>query len=444
MIKIELLDYLLKVSAGTAAFYLLYSLLLQRDTFFNRNRFYLLGASFASLVIPLINFSQYPEAVIPQTYQEPLRLIPQSVGQVQQQFEGHILLTDYLFYLYFAGVLFFAGLFVHKLTRLIRLIRAGKQEKHTGYIVIATEGSLPIFSFFNYLFWDTTQTLSPEEEEQILQHELTHIQEKHTWDSMYLQLLQILLWFNPVIYLYKKALQAQHEFIADRNVTRKFSKELYSYLLARNFLSKFLFPLSHSFNQNFIKNRISMMNNKSSGKEGLLKLTLVLPLVAILLFAFTPEVSRQTMRPDAIIMLSDTIPEPALVPFAVSKSYSGGYKQINLQEGIKVSQLPEAIHVRSEAEPGFAEKFPKEANYRVFEFKINLIRGKRVYYTKNNKGEASTDRTTISLNEVRSSIEAGDRILIEVVEVQRMSSKGQISTVNMAPGQNMLNIAITQ
>lgn len=444
MTKIELLNYLLEASINMAIFYLAYSMLLQRDTFFNQNRYYLLITSFASMIIPVMDFSQYPEIALPATYQEPLQIIPQSIQQVHRQFEEHLTLTDYLFYLYVSGVSIFLLLFVYKIIRLARFIKSKKKTRYKNHIVLSTEGHLPTFSFFTYLFWDNSQHFQAAEAEQVLQHELTHIKEKHSWDIVYIHLLQIMFWFNPFCYMYKNALQTQHEFLADRSVTQHFPKEPYKSLLAKTFLEKIRMPFSHSFNQGSIKNRIAMMNKKSSTKTGMLKLIIVLPLAAMLLFAFTSEAPKQTILPDSMAMPSDTIPKPSIVPFAVSNTYNGGYKQIDLQEGISVSQLPEAIQIRAIAEPSFAEKYPKEAQFRVSEFKINLIRGRRVYYTKSNKSDSPPISFDIKLDEVKNLIEAGDRLLIEVIEVLHMNSKGQISTIKMVPEKYMLNIAINE
>ena len=89
-----------------------------------------------------------------------------------------------------------------------------------GCYLIHTQGKLPTFSFFRYLFWDNSITFTEREKSQILDHELVHIRQKHSFDIIYFEILGILFWFNPLIRFYKKSILDIHEFIADRLVVK--------------------------------------------------------------------------------------------------------------------------------------------------------------------------------------------------------------------------------
>jgi len=151
-----------------------------------------------------------------------------------------------------------------------------------NYYLIPTFGLAPVFSFFDKLFWDDTQKLKPEEQEQIIKHELEHIRQGHSWDMIYYQVISTLFWFNPGIHLMRSALIDTHEFSADENVIKQTqNRETYTNLIVKIAFKGLDLPVGNHFIRSSTLKRIMMM--KKSKKTNWFKLLMVLPLTAMLL-----------------------------------------------------------------------------------------------------------------------------------------------------------------
>lgn len=152
-------------------------------------------------------------------------------------------------------------------------------ETINGVVVVKIPTPMAPFSFLNAVFVHK-DILSSEEFAQILAHEKTHIQEKHSFDLIFVQLLAAFLWFNPVVWLLIKSLKTTHEYIADKKMIRQgYSLVEYQSLLLRQLISNNSFGLVHNFNLSFIKKRITMMKIKESGWAGKTKAAIALSLV---------------------------------------------------------------------------------------------------------------------------------------------------------------------
>ena len=151
-----------------------------------------------------------------------------------------------------------------------------------NYFLVPTFGLAPVFSFFDKLFWDDTQQLNSEEREQIIQHEIEHIRQGHSWDILYYQLLCVFFWFNPVIHLMRSALVDTHEYLADARVLNKTeNKDSYRKLIVKIAFKGLDLPIGNYFIRSTTLKRIMMM--KKSSKINWFKLLMVLPLTAMLM-----------------------------------------------------------------------------------------------------------------------------------------------------------------
>lgn len=151
-----------------------------------------------------------------------------------------------------------------------------------NYFLIPTFGMAPIFSFFNKLFWDETQTLNQDEKEQILHHEIEHIRQKHSYDILYFQILSIIFWFNPAIHLMRASLVDLHEYLADEHVLKKTNyKENYPRLIVKMAFKGIDLPIGNYFIRSTTLKRIIMM--KKPAKINWMKTLMVLPFTFMLL-----------------------------------------------------------------------------------------------------------------------------------------------------------------
>lgn len=284
------LIYLLQVSACTAVFYLFYRLLLSRLTFFTINRWYLLATIFLSFIIPVLTIPVNPQqqhiAVVQQAvYINTLQTVPVNVTDVKAvQIAEPINWMQLLKFFYLIAV---TGLAFHLIITLILFFKKlkGKQLTKVGHVnIVLGNNKLNNGSFFNYIFLND-QELSADEMQQIIAHEMLHVKLYHSVDRLLLKIAQIILWFNPFIYLYAKAVEENHEFEVDCAMANSTDKKLYADLLLHlSVAGQGL--LYHSFSKIPLKKRIMMLFNQPSAKMKKVVYVLIVPVVLISCLAF--------------------------------------------------------------------------------------------------------------------------------------------------------------
>lgn len=293
--------YLIESSAVLALLYSLYLLLLRKETFFNLNRFYLLAISF---LIPIVSFqvSVSPNQVIKKPIEQ-LSTVrfkyyealsdwnfegngntenPTSANQLAnfKWINGKLVMMLLLF-IYGIGVL--ASLFrLVWIYRSIYQLKSGNPKMEMqGMTIVKGPYEIPPFSFMNSVFM-YKDLIGTDEFQQILAHEKTHIEQRHSADLIIVQLLAAFLWFNPVVWWLIKSLKTTHEYIADKKmINQGYSLVEYQSLLLRQLISNNSFGLVHNFNLTFIKKRIIMMKIKDSGWAGRAKVAFALSFVVI-------------------------------------------------------------------------------------------------------------------------------------------------------------------
>ncbi|MGY4384697.1 hypothetical protein ACVWYN_001731 [Pedobacter sp. UYP24] len=283
--------YLLEANLYLAVFYGFYLLLLQRETFYQINRYYLLISSALAFLMPVFQIG-YLNSLFNPIVNEVQISIPYS-GELLPVAVTTPTLTagDILLFCY----LLVAGFLLLRLgTSLYRIIRmALKADKiRIGNVRKLHFKQLDTaFSFFNLLF------INPDTDKQniILQHEMIHIKQRHSLDILFFETVIILNWFNPICWLIKKDIKLIHEYIADESTTNQgLPKHDYAMFLIHNSFGSFHNPLaSQMFNQSILKNRINMLNKTKSSGRARLRLLYVLPIMAGMLctstLAFTKD-----------------------------------------------------------------------------------------------------------------------------------------------------------
>ncbi len=254
--------YLVIVNVAIALSFSLYHLFFRKLTFFQWNRFYLLGTVVVSLLIPIglfIDLSTYFEDEIPTIHLADMMDI--AVIQFSAKATPYYL-VDILNSVYWAGVLVSLTYLLYKLCQLYRLFQKGDD-----YLS---------FSFFRKVFLGEKVS----RHETILTHEQVHVQQGHSYDIVFVELVKVFNWFNPALYLVLKELKFQHECIADEACST--DKVAYAELLVAHAMKTEPIVLAHGFsNHSFLKKRIMMLfKNKSSQKHKLFYLC-VLPFLLI-------------------------------------------------------------------------------------------------------------------------------------------------------------------
>jgi bla regulator protein blaR1 len=278
------MEYLIKVSAVIAIFYICYKLFLQRDTFFETNRWFLFLGLITSFLMPLIVIPKYIEYI--PTNLDNLIIDSQITAEnIQKPFN----ILDYLPIIYVAGFIFFLGRFLIQLTSLASVILKHKSSKKGRYVFIETNDNVSPFSFFKYIVYNPTH-FNRTELEQIIIHEKVHANQQHSIDILLGQLSCIMLWFNPIIWFYNKDLKHNLEFIADKNaLNTQDCKKDYQYTLLKTSMLNHQSVLTNNFYNSLIKKRIVMLHKSKSRKINLLKYAIVLPLLTLFLMSFNTK-----------------------------------------------------------------------------------------------------------------------------------------------------------
>ena len=157
-----------------------------------------------------------------------------------------------------------------------------------GIKVINQKGIMP-YSFFNVVFIDI-QKYSERELSNIIAHEKVHIQERHWIDLLIIELLMVLFWVNPVVWLYERSIKQNHEYLADQGVLLAgYHPGQYQALLINQLMGVKVLGFAHNLNFSLNKKRMEMMKKEKSPGAHKMKLLLALPVVALLVFAFAKK-----------------------------------------------------------------------------------------------------------------------------------------------------------
>ncbi|NJW53059.1 M56 family metallopeptidase [Salinimicrobium oceani] len=282
--------YIIKSGACLAILFLFYKLLLEKESFHFLKRCYLLAAIIASAFIPLVTFKTYvasaPVLDPGGTWME--------IAQVSAS--GNDLWYNLLAGLYIAGVLIYGSRFLWNLHKIVWRIKAHQKVVEDDVSAVLLAEDLPPHTFWNYIFLNKQKFQKGQIPKEVYEHEKAHAIQRHTLDILLLEVLQIFLWFNPLIYMLKHAIKLNHEFLADRAVLeRGANPATYQELLLGFSSGKLNSSLTNSINYSLIKKRFTIMKTKTNRTTTLFKALLLLPLSAFLLYSFsTKEVIHTT------------------------------------------------------------------------------------------------------------------------------------------------------
>ncbi|WBL25285.1 M56 family metallopeptidase [Zunongwangia sp. HGR-M22] len=288
-----MLRYLLQIILFQLAFLLVYELFLKKETFFTANRWYLLLTPVLSLALPFASFSIFSEVLpastvtaINNTIKLPEVFIGGNQPQVEQLPTVHIksereIAINWWLVLYGLGSLISLLLFFKRWSVLGKLFKYKAEEKK-DFRIIEIPNSKMAFTFLKTVFLGSE--ISAEEREQILAHELIHVSQKHSFDLLLFEILKVLLWFNPLVYVFQNRIALLHEFIADEQVLKQTSKKHYfNQLLNSAFETQNLSFTNQFFNHSLIKKRIVMLQKNKSKAIAKFKFLLVVPVLAMML-----------------------------------------------------------------------------------------------------------------------------------------------------------------
>jgi len=306
----EWLYYLLEANLYLLAFYAFYRVALQHQTFYSNNRFYLLASSITTFVIPLTQLG----------FLKPAPIVYQMDVIQDYPIEQTIDYAAIIYCIYIIIALGFTIKLSNNLFKIINIWLKAKKTNNGNITLIELNDQSTAFSFFNLLFIHPSLAGKPT----VLKHEMVHIKQKHSFDILFFEILQIICWFNPIIYFIKKDVKLLHEYIADDESTSvETDKHSYAMFLIENSFGTPTTPLANQFfNQSILKRRINMLNKKKSGSWSQLRLALALPLTGAMLCASTLAFSKDYGYFDLLPEKSNVVlsPQQEVKPVKKAKS----------------------------------------------------------------------------------------------------------------------------
>ena len=281
--------YLVESSICLIGFYLLYKALFENQKLFNLNRVYLSGSLALSLILPVLNIPVYNSEASGSYLVVMQSVVINGMKQLDHSSPG---LDSVLYWIYAAGALLTTVLLLTNIGRLLVLVHSNRyrKERLSSCTLIHTNGDTPIGTFGRYIFWDNQNVTNSRDHETILEHEKVHVHQNHTLDILFIELVGILFWFNPVVYFLKRSIRENHEFIADHLVSENNTQE-YIRIMARKTIQDYGFALASQFKRSQIVKRIYMLNLKQNRSAGT-RYLLITPLLATLVVVFSCETSN--------------------------------------------------------------------------------------------------------------------------------------------------------
>lgn len=295
--------YSIKSAMVLTMLYLPYMLLLRRESFFRFNRIVLLGILLLSLVLPLCNIpwmSLDHKPVVQAAQLQMLELgIPVHVLPEVQVVANNMAVNEnprfsvfmLVSVIYIMGMIVLLAMRLWQITRLQYGLKRGVlwQDDKQGVRIYCHSGDVASFSWMRNIVINEKDY--DEAGREIILHEMGHIHNRHSWDVVLLTLVQMLQWWNPLVYVLGISLRDVHEYEADDHVLRQgVSAQGYQLLLIRKAVGSGSYAFANSFNHSLTKKRITMMKKSKSNPWMKSKALYVIPVAALALSAFaTPK-----------------------------------------------------------------------------------------------------------------------------------------------------------
>ena len=321
--------YVLKTILVSGIFLGYYWAALRNKKFHYYNRFYLLISLAASIVIPLLNFTWI-------TIDEPVNYGAATIlnyivnNGATTTTAASWSWSDWALTITAFVAIGFLSILIVNITKIYRIKRASVITKMGDIDFIETEEASAPFSYLNNLFWKRSIKLEQDEGKKIFRHELTHIQQKHTWDKLFCQVLCSVLWVNPFYWLIQKELLTIHEFIADEQAIGDADTESFArMLLQAHYGDHFLHP-SQSFFYSSIKRRLIMLTTSKNTRYSYARRLIALPLLAFIITFFSLEVNARSgagSAPPSISFINEPQKNPTQEQKQVEPKFRGGKQE---------------------------------------------------------------------------------------------------------------------
>ncbi|MEM9000986.1 MAG: peptidoglycan DD-metalloendopeptidase family protein [Bacteroidota bacterium] len=296
--------HLLKSSGILLVFLCCYSICLKKETFFKSNRCFLAAGLLISTFLPFLTLTKTilveigPTTTAIESVVYETKIVESGVTPIIDPDPLHWHATIFITYL--IGTVFFSYRLIRQLLAIYSIKKEGVVLKEDNFYHVKTKKQISPFSFFHHIFYHPTQ-FNANELKTIIEHEKIHARQFHSIDILLLEIVLIISWFNPLLWLYKRMVKQNLEFLADsKTCHNQEEKKFYQYLMLKQAIAPHKFVLANPFFNSLIKKRIVMLNQNQSKRVNALKILWVLPFLAVFLISFnTKEITKIVPAPTA-------------------------------------------------------------------------------------------------------------------------------------------------
>ena len=347
-----LLSYCLKLSLSLAFVSVFYHLVLKKLTFYNWNRYYLLGYSLLSLVVPFVDISPVLERKDWNTihFVQWVPILDSNAGAISANVGRFFTGSNVVGLLLITGVFLMGLRLLFQFVSFKRLTKQAEIMSVEGIRFYQVNNSIIPFSFGNSIFVNRRQHTDQELKE-IIRHEFVHVKQKHSIDILWAEFLCMLNWYNPFAWLLKASIRQNLEFIADNQVLDSgINRKQYQYLLLK-VVGDNQFSVTSKFNFSSLKKRIAMMNRSKSSRLNLVRFLFILPIVIMSLLAFRNKRTKILLPgKNALIGIlvdkkarTDTIPKSSKSP-----AQAGNANMIStISDDLEITDDRAVIHLKN-------------------------------------------------------------------------------------------------
>ena len=289
--------FIAKSSGLLVLFYCAYYFLLSKETFFNSSRWFLLAGLITSVVLPFLIYTKI-------VWIDPAPVENSTVSSISNYSKVYIthaienetfeINRNYIILaVYTIGFLALLIKFAIDFYSLNAVLKGKEVQQQADFKFVDINENIAPFSYFDYIVYNSSM-FTASELENIIEHEKVHSDQNHTLDVLISRIFCVLFWFNPIIWLYKKAILQNLEFIADSEAAKKISdKKAYQYTLLKITTHESYVAITNHFYQSLIKKRIVMLNKNQSKKRNYWKYYAVIPALVAFVLLFQIKIIAQ-------------------------------------------------------------------------------------------------------------------------------------------------------
>lgn len=278
-----MIAFLIKSTLSLAVLLAVYHLVLENEKIHRFNRFYLLFCLAFSFAVPFITFEIVQE-VSSAAIKKPMVFVSEATMVVIEDETNYRLLALWISYGLLTTALAFR--FASNVAKLLHKKRNNPTMEYKNAVLVLLDEEVLPHTFLNYIFINKDAYHSRKIEAELYAHELIHVTQKHTIDILVIEIIRVFFWFNPLFLLYKKAIQLNHEFLADEQVVKTYNNvPFYQNLLLSVANANPTYYLASNLNYAVTKKRLIMMTQKTTATRAILKKGIVIPVLTALLFS---------------------------------------------------------------------------------------------------------------------------------------------------------------